>query len=254
MENVKTLIIENDAQTAEELTEIVTALGYYVADTVYSAEVALKSLVRHKVDLVLLGSYFGTRVNGVDLIQEIRRKYDIPYIFIFSHQDSSSKELGLINEHTGILSRPFRQKEIQNTLEVTLYNYAQKLSILENSLSPEVDKNDFWLKEYFFIKIKNQMIKIPFQEILWAEAYDNYTCLQTEKEKYLLHKSLKTVEDKLNPKGFVRVHRSYVVNLEKVTSIENEYLFIQKHKVPINRQQKAEIVEKYLKINQSLTV
>jgi two-component system, LytTR family, response regulator LytT len=79
------------------------------------------------------------------------------------------------------------------------------------------------------------MVKVETKDILWAEAYDKYAYLQTAQQKYLLTSTLKDVEEKLAGLGFVRVHRSYLVNVSKLTAISEDFAFIDEHKLPLGR-------------------
>jgi len=70
---------------------------------------------------------------------------------------------------------------------------------------------------------------------LYAESDDNYTNIYTAKSKYAINHTLKSVEEKLISKGFIRIHKSYLVNYKKIISISEGYVFIEKKNIPIGR-------------------
>ncbi|PZR38580.1 MAG: DNA-binding response regulator [Azospira oryzae] len=89
--------------------------------------------------------------------------------------------------------------------------------------------------DYFFIKCDYKYERIYFDEILYIQALQNYISIFTSKGKYLTLLSLKSVEEKLNPKAFIRVHKSFIVSISKIEAIENSEISIQSHRIPLSR-------------------
>ncbi len=98
--------------------------------------------------------------------------------------------------------------------------------------------------KYFFVKCGHRYERIHFADILFIEALQNYVTIYTTKDKYITLLNLKTVEEKLDNKVFIRVHKSYVVSIPKIDSIENAEIFIQKHRIPISRHFREEVIER----------
>lgn len=90
-------------------------------------------------------------------------------------------------------------------------------------------------QDYFFIKCDYKYERIYFDEILYIQALQNYITIFTEKGKYITLLSLKSVEEKLDPKSFIRVHKSYIVSISKIEAIENNEISIQSHRIPLSR-------------------
>ena len=72
-------------------------------------------------------------------------------------------------------------------------------------------------------------------DILWVEAHDIYAMIFTLAGKYLLNSSLKVIEEKFPSSKFIRVHRSYIINLDKVNAIEENDLIINDHPIPVGK-------------------
>jgi len=89
--------------------------------------------------------------------------------------------------------------------------------------------------DYFFIKCDYKYERIYFGEILYIQALQNYITIYTSKGKYITLLSLKNVEEKLNPKSFIRVHKSFIVSISKIEAIENNEIVIQSHRIPLSR-------------------
>lgn len=107
---------------------------------------------------------------------------------------------------------------------------------------PEKIKEDF-----VFIKCKNKIEKILYDDILFIQAMENYVIIQTVSRKYVSYLTLKGVEDFLPESLFVKVHKSYIIAVSKVDSIEGNTLFIGKHSIQFNRNHKNEILNSIVK-------
>lgn len=100
---------------------------------------------------------------------------------------------------------------------------------------------------YFFIKADNKLVKILFEDILYVEALQNYVLIHTNEKKYMTYLTFKSVEDYLPKEDFLKVHKSYIVSVSKVDSIEGNDILIGKQHIPISRSQKEDVLEKLLK-------
>ena len=100
---------------------------------------------------------------------------------------------------------------------------------------------------YFFIKADNKLVKIIFDEVLFAEALQNYVTIHTRERKYITYLTFKSVENYLPADKFIRVHKSYIVAVSKIDSIEGNDIRIGQHHIPISRSLKDEVMERLLK-------
>jgi DNA-binding LytR/AlgR family response regulator len=98
--------------------------------------------------------------------------------------------------------------------------------------------------DYFFIKCDYKYERIYFSDILFIEAMQNYIAIYTGKGKYITLLSLKNVEQNLDMNSFMRVHKSYIVAVSKIESIENNEIVIKSHRVPLSRNYRDEVIEK----------
>lgn len=98
--------------------------------------------------------------------------------------------------------------------------------------------------EYFFIKSDNKYEKILLSELLYAEAADNYVLIHTSTRSFITYLTLKALEGHLSGNNFVKVHKSYIVAVDKIDQIEGNEITIHKKKVPIGRNLKEEVMER----------
>jgi PAS domain S-box-containing protein len=113
------------------------------------------------------------------------------------------------------------------------------------------DKNLFnfleniYANNSFFVKKDSRFVRVNFQDILWIEALDNYVIIKTtSKEQYILHSSMKDIEAKLPPLNFARVHRSYIVQLEKINALEENACIIDGNRIPIGKSYKENLMSR----------
>jgi PAS domain S-box-containing protein len=113
------------------------------------------------------------------------------------------------------------------------------------------DKNLFnfleniYANNSFFVKKDSRFVRVNFQDILWIEALDNYVIIKTaSKEQYILHSSMKDIEAKLPPLNFARVHRSYIVQLEKIGALEENACIIDGNRIPIGKSYKDNLMSR----------
>lgn len=99
-------------------------------------------------------------------------------------------------------------------------------------------------EDYFFIKCGNKYEKIPFEDILYVEGMQNYVNIYTDKGKFVTMLSLKSLEENLDERSFIRVHKSYIVAVNKINGIEGNEIFIQSNRIPISRNYRQEVLEK----------
>jgi DNA-binding LytR/AlgR family response regulator len=99
-------------------------------------------------------------------------------------------------------------------------------------------------EDYIFVKADSKLEKIHFSDILFIEALENYVAIYTGEKKIITHLTLKMLQDKLPHGAFIQPHKSYIVSIGKISSIEGNILHVLHYQVPISKYQKEEIMEK----------
>jgi DNA-binding LytR/AlgR family response regulator len=135
-----------------------------------------------------------------------------------------------INGCAFVMSTPDRPAAVAETAaDKNLFNF------LEN----------IYANNSFFVKKDSRFVRVNFQDILWIEALDNYVIIKTtSKEQYILHSSMKDIESKLPPLNFSRVHRSYIVQLEKINALEENACIIDGNRIPIGKSYKENLMSR----------
>lgn len=97
---------------------------------------------------------------------------------------------------------------------------------------------------YLFVKAEGRLEKVYFEEILFVEALENYVAIYTAAKKLITHATLKSMQENLPAARFIQPHKSYLVNIQAIHSIEGNMLHVGKFQVPISKYLKEEVMEK----------
>lgn len=101
-------------------------------------------------------------------------------------------------------------------------------------------------QDHLFVKADNKLEKIRFDDILFIEALENYIGIYTAAKKLITHSSLKALQEKLPAQKFIQPHKSFIVAINKINSIEGNILHVQQYQVPISKYQKDDVLERIL--------
>jgi DNA-binding LytR/AlgR family response regulator len=222
------LIVEDEPLIADDIAGVLKHNGFNIIGPVDNAAEASTALSRERPSLVLLDIQIKGDRDGITLASEVRTKYKLPFIFITSFYDRATLDRAKAIEPQAYIVKPFDEKDLLINVELALYKFRK----------PPL------AGEKFFVKSKNEIVALEANDIMYAEAFDNYTKVFTDKQSYIISHTLKQVEEKLSSKLFIRVHRSYVVNFEKVTSINESTIHLGMTKIPLAQSYRQELLER----------
>jgi len=100
---------------------------------------------------------------------------------------------------------------------------------------------------HLFVKSDHKFERITFDEIDFIQAMQNYVAIYAGEKKIITHSTLKNIQEKLPPGKFIQPHKSFLVSIEKIQSIDGNMLLISKHEVPISKSLREEVLEKIVK-------
>ncbi|MBK6991832.1 MAG: LytTR family transcriptional regulator [Chitinophagaceae bacterium] len=105
------------------------------------------------------------------------------------------------------------------------------------------------MKKYFFIRTDGKYVKLCFNEILYAEGSRNYTKIFTETKQYLVLITMKRLEQFLPDNLFVRIHKSFIISLEKIVQFDKETVWLKDKELPVGHQYRNELEKSVLIVN-----
>ena len=229
MSKVKILVVEDELIIAEDIRMMLEDLGYEVIGTVPNYSEAIELIDKNLPDVVLIDILLSGEKDGITLAETIREKYNLPFIFITSHSDTATVERAKSVHPDGYLVKPFEKKDLYTSIEIAFSNFISKEET-------EVEKEDsFFLKDSIFIRKDYLLVKIRFNDLKWIKSDGNYLDLYCTDEKHLVRSSMKNFVQRLPANRFLQVHKSYLVNLEHIRSIDHRNVRIDDELIPIGR-------------------
>jgi DNA-binding LytR/AlgR family response regulator len=191
-----------------------------------SAKDALVGLKSKPADVIFLDVEM-PEMSGIDFMKTFT---DIPQVVIVTSKKEYAAEAYDYNV-TDFVSKPI--------------DYARFLKAAEKAreMHSSITRSEINLDE-IFIKKDSRLIKLHANEINWIEALSDYVNIYTTGQRYTVLTTMKGIESKLPPKDFARVHRSYIIRIDKIKEIEENTVFIGENAIPISRSHKEALLKK----------
>lgn len=168
-------------------------------------------------------------LNGIEFVKAV---HQLPaLIFTTAHREYAVEgfELNAVD----YLLKPF-----------SFDRFLKAVQKAKSQISQEIFNEPLPADNHIFIKADGQLIRIQLHDVLYIEANKDYVFIHTTAARYMTLLSLKQLEERLPAEQFLRVHRSFLVALAKVSKIEGNLLHIHTHKIPVSRSLAEEVHQK----------
>lgn len=176
---------------------------------------AIKSIQKYKPDLVFLDIQM-PRLTGFEMLELL----DDPPVVIFSTAYDEYALKAFDVHAVDYLLKPYTRKRFQEALDLAAEKIQSKAAHKDLKAIENAYQENAGPVNRIVVKQSGKIIILPLKDIRYLEAMDDYVAVHTTGHRYLKQKPMKFFEKTLNPKQFVRVHRSYLVNIECITTIE----------------------------------
>lgn len=240
MSSFKILIVEDEPLYASNLEMLVEELGYDCAGIADNATDALTLVADRSPDLILMDINIIGKTNGISLAEQINSKETTPIIFITSLRDDETYGRAKAIRPYAFVSKPFNQTDLQRTIELAV----SRLSDIEREKEKPWSQ-DILFKNCFFIKVRQQLVKVPFEEILFIEVEKHYCSVTTSNKKFVVRMSLSDLLKKLPDGKFLQTHRSCLVNASKIDAFDlaDSVVHVAGHSIALSRGYKNKVLE-----------
>jgi two-component system, LytTR family, response regulator LytT len=222
----KILIVDDEVLIAEQLKKYILEAGHTCCGHATCYKEAVELLEKEKPNLVLLDiQIYGNR-NGIDLARYINSSCHTPFIYLTSHFENSTVMDAASTRPAGYLTKPYQVETLKTTIEICLYNNllnaedSQVLEILEGK------------KIHTFVP----------EEIYYVVAEQVYAKVVSSKSNLTIRKSLQEIARIVEDNQFLRVHKSYIVNLRHIKQVTATYVVVNNTKIPVGRTFKEEVI------------
>ena len=223
------LVIEDEAIVSKDIQQSLKKLGYNVVGSAAMGEKAIALAKEMNPDLVLMDIMLKGEMSGIEAAEQIREQLKIPVIYLTAYADENTLAKAKVTEPYGYIIKPFKEIDLHTSIEMALYKHAKERDVIKERdfLYALVEKSGGSDESVIFVKSNSRLVKVETKNILFVEALKDYVVINTNDAKYTIHSTMKDIEKKLPESEFQRIHRSYIVRLDKILTIEQPNVVIE---------------------------
>jgi len=234
----KILIVEDEMIIAAYISIELSKLNYEVIGINTQAEDAIATVKNNRPDLILMDVWLDGSMDGITAAEYIYHTFHIPVVFLTGSDDDNTFQRAMATRPYDYIVKPLQPETLKRTLKMVF----NRVNINPADTIPNlpIDENELFVRE------KNQMKKLLIDDIFFVEA-DGKQCRVVTNEKELnVATALSFFANRLPEAYFIKVHRSYIVNIKKIDAISQtkEYLTIVSHIIPISRRNKKVLLDR----------
>jgi DNA-binding LytR/AlgR family response regulator len=235
---VKIVIVEDELLIAESLRMMLESLGYEVPAIFNSGLEVIKNFRPGFADIVIMDIELANNTNGIDTAIELKKICDPPIIFITNNTDERVRKKAIYETSAlHYVAKPFSKLDISIAIDLTL-----KLSADKEGTSKKTNEFSHLMNDSIFVKDGSSFKKIMISDIRFLKADGSYCNLFYKNNNILFSENLSFLEGKLSfAKSLLRVHRSYIINVNYIKKIQENRLWIDDEEIPIGITYKKEL-------------
>lgn len=238
-------IVEDELVIGRTILSTLKELGYSHCGPAINYTEALEMLEQDKPDLLLLDIQLSGKKDGIDVAQKVNELYHLPFIFLTANSDAETIDRAKKVKPHAYIVKPFTREELFAAIEIAFSNF----TVTRSDARPKHEV--YRTRDCMFVKDGYVFRKIFFSELLYLESDANYVTLHlSSQKKVMVRSTLNDFMEQLDQKTFIRIHRSYAVNINMIDDISPTELSIQGIKIAIGRSYREELF-KILGINES---
>ena len=228
---MKCLIIDDEPIACRGMKEYVSQVDFLELAGVYADPLqAYQVLDSGDIDLIFLDIEM-PRLSGIDFIKSLKKVPAIIFTTAYSSYALEGFELGVADYLLKPISFPRFLKAVNKVKELH--------SIMRPAgTSPAEDRGSFFIKE------NGMFVKVYYDEVLYAEALQNYVAIHLPGKKLITYITLSILEKQLPETIFMKVHKSYIVSLQKIKAIEGNTVLIESAQIPVSRNMKDLLMQR----------
>ncbi|APZ47486.1 DNA-binding response regulator [Polaribacter reichenbachii] len=229
---MKCIIVDDEKMAREIIKSLCTEFNNLdIVDDFSNAIQAIKFLNENSVDLIFLDIHMPD-FSGLDFIKSLKNP---PKIILTTSDPNFALQAFEYDFIVDYLLKPIEPSRFKKAITKAENKRIQTISTSKKT-------ND--VSNDFYVNINRRLIKIDLPSIYLVEAKGDYIQIKTEDKNYIVHSTLKKIEEKLPESLFLKVHRSYVINIKKIIDIEDNSVLIKKEVIPISRSKRPELMKR----------
>ena len=237
----KILIVEDEMIIGANISLQLSKLGYEVTGIVSRGEEAIAHVKQNRPDIVLMDIQLKGELDGIDTVIKMQQEINMPVIYLTANADDENFDRAKSTNPYAFISKPFKKLDLQHAIELTMGRLDKNKSSSEEdttSISPFVQNDSIYVRR------NERMIKIMISDIYYFEADRNYCKIFAKNKECLLVMTLKEINDKLPQAHFLRIHRSFIINLSHVDEVAGTHVVIHKKAIPLSKTLRGELMNR----------
>lgn len=226
---IKAIIVDDELMARKALerlcskTDIIETVGICS-----SAAEALALLEEVDVDLLFLDIEM-PELSGLEMIEQLSY---LPQV-IFTTANKQYAFEAFEYDITDFLKKPITQPRFLKAIDKVVIKQEQLNAVTAESQANEI-----------YVKVDGRLVRIPFSTIQYFENVGDYVSVVSDLGKYIIHGTLKGIDARLKNPRLIKIHRSYIINLDRVIDIEDNTVVIEKKVIPISRAHKSVLMQR----------
>tara|TARA_R100000935_G_C2799098_1_gene149611 strand:- start:298 stop:1041 length:744 start_codon:yes stop_codon:yes gene_type:complete len=239
---IQILIVEDEMIIAANISLQLTEMGYEVSGIIPKGEDALRFIKNNPLDIALIDIHLKGELDGIETAQKMQDLHpNLAIIYLTANADEANFNRAKETHPFAFISKPFKKLDLQRSIELTI---SQLKCNIVTSPGNKVEDATFILKDCLFVRHQDTMVKVDIKAIKYIVAERNYCRIFSAEKEYLLVTTLKEMDKKLPPKHFLRIHRSYIINLSRIDEIAGTHVVISKKAIPMTKDKRPELLKR----------
>ena len=231
---IQTIVVEDEPLAREGLLSYIKEVDFIqVKNICEDALEANQVLASEKIDLMFLDIQM-PKITGIDFLKSLKNPPMVIMTTAYPNFALQGYELDVLD----YLVKPFPFDRFLKAANKARDFYEMKTK------SPYQEKST---EDYFFVKCDYRYEKIHFKDILYVEGMENYIVIYTGTQKFVTLLRMKTMEETLPASDFIRIHKSFIVSVAAISSIDGNEVIVSGKRLPMSREKKSEIMERVIK-------
>jgi len=225
------IAVDDESMGRKMLEENIRQIPFLeLMKTCKNAFEAMEAMQNDKIDLIFLDIQMPGML-GTKFLQSLPEKPMVIFVTAYSNYAVESYDLDVID----YLMKPVSLERFAKAAFKALDEYQKRQALLNPTASPLQTKAIEDQPDFFFVNVEYSLVKIQTKDITHIEGMKDYVkiYLASARKPVLTKSTLKAIEEKLPSQGFMRVHKSYIVNLAKIESIRNREIKIGEAEIPV---------------------
>lgn len=225
------IIIDDEPLARKGLKEYIADADFlHLAGEFDNPVKAMDIILKEKIDLIFLDIQM-PKMTGLEFLKSLPHAPIVIFTTAYPQYAVDGFELNAVD----YLLKPFSFDRFWKAVLKARAVYESK-SAVHPGAEPD----------YFYIKCDNKLVKINYGDVLFVEALQNYVAIHTISKKYITYLTLHSIEESLPASQFVKTHKSFIVAMNKVESIEGNEIKIGSHSISISRTEKETVMERLI--------